>query len=313
MAPAGERFEFWRATFPELDLIPASRRQAENFTGNAVACIGQDGNRFVSVMTQAVSVRSQPDADDYVTLGGMMAGAAIERTGADENAFRADDRLILIDTVRGPKVESFGHHKTYLMLPRQQVMEALGGDAVMRRQPVLRLPDTAAARILWSHLRAIAINAPDLDTHGAASVMQAASLMAMAVLRQSRSEYAQSTSAWRDAELVLSTRQLMEGRVENASLKAEGIAAMLGCSRTRLFAAFQAQEQSLGDYLIEVRMTHARTLLTDPSQSIDHIARITGYADASSFGKAFRRLHGVSPGDWRIAVTAREVKVSRAG
>lgn len=52
-------------------------------------------------------------------------------------------------------------------------------------------------------------------------------------------------------------------------------------------------------YLLDLRMQQAREYLSDPSLSIKSVSRLTGYADATAFGRAFRREHGCSPQAWR--------------
>lgn len=297
-----DRFEVWRETFQDIELTVASRKQARDFDADCIACVGQDGVGFVSVRSPAVIAQFRPDAGDYVTLGGLESGQGVESSARHQTALKSDGRMFLVDAGRAPRVESFGHHKLYLLLPRALAMETMGGDAVMRRQPVLHMPDTGTTRILWAHMRAIAANASGLDAHDAATAMQAASLLALATLRQTRPA-ARSDTGLDDSELVAAAKQIIMQKNGRANLKAEALAAALGCSRNRLFAAFQSCETSLSDLLLEVRMGHARTLLTHPGLGVETIAGAVGYADASSFGKAFRRRHGVSPGEWRAAAS----------
>lgn len=55
------------------------------------------------------------------------------------------------------------------------------------------------------------------------------------------------------------------------------------------------------EYLIRVRMEHARTLLLDPERRILDIAQSIGYADANYFSKAFRNFCGQTPSEFRRA------------
>jgi AraC-like DNA-binding protein len=52
-------------------------------------------------------------------------------------------------------------------------------------------------------------------------------------------------------------------------------------------------------FLLNARMERARALLFETELDIATIASQLGYADASTFGRVFRRIHGVTPGGWR--------------
>lgn len=58
-------------------------------------------------------------------------------------------------------------------------------------------------------------------------------------------------------------------------------------------------------YLISLRMTNARELLTNQSYSIAEVARMVGYDDPLYFSRIFKRYVGVSPKDYRKAAAKR--------
>ncbi|GIP32246.1 helix-turn-helix domain-containing protein [Paenibacillus sp. J2TS4] len=53
------------------------------------------------------------------------------------------------------------------------------------------------------------------------------------------------------------------------------------------------------DFLIELRMRHAKRLLTETADSVQDIAVQTGYGSSISFIRTFKKITGVSPGDFR--------------
>ncbi len=53
------------------------------------------------------------------------------------------------------------------------------------------------------------------------------------------------------------------------------------------------------EYLRSERMQTARQLLADSGKSIKEIASMTGYRSVNSFIKAFKKMYGVTPGDFR--------------
>jgi two-component system, response regulator YesN len=59
---------------------------------------------------------------------------------------------------------------------------------------------------------------------------------------------------------------------------------------------------NFSDYLLEVRMQMARTLLRNPTIKVYEIGCMVGYEDAVSFGRAFKKKVGMSPKEYRDTV-----------
>ncbi|PYI56647.1 hypothetical protein DLM86_04385 [Paenibacillus flagellatus] len=57
-------------------------------------------------------------------------------------------------------------------------------------------------------------------------------------------------------------------------------------------------------YLQQVRNEHACRYLTYTGMSMKDVARACGYADEFHFSKAFRRMNGRSPSDYRLHASA---------
>lgn len=55
------------------------------------------------------------------------------------------------------------------------------------------------------------------------------------------------------------------------------------------------------EWLTERRMAEARRLLLETDENLIAICSRVGYIDTNSFIRLFRRLHGVTPGEWRRA------------
>lgn len=57
--------------------------------------------------------------------------------------------------------------------------------------------------------------------------------------------------------------------------------------------------QTFYDLLNAERMRRAKELLEDPALRINEIAERVGYADTAHFSRVFKKLEGISPGEWR--------------
>ncbi len=78
------------------------------------------------------------------------------------------------------------------------------------------------------------------------------------------------------------------------------LARMLGISETQLKTGFKSMNgTTILQYCINKRIEAARLLLKDNRHSISEIGDIVGYEDHSAFSRAFRRLNGCSPQEWR--------------
>ncbi len=78
------------------------------------------------------------------------------------------------------------------------------------------------------------------------------------------------------------------------------LAAVSGLSRAAFARIFQqALGQAPMQYLTEWRMTLARDHLRAGELTLAQIGARTGYASPYAFAAAFRRHHGVPPGQWR--------------
>jgi AraC-like DNA-binding protein len=93
--------------------------------------------------------------------------------------------------------------------------------------------------------------------------------------------------------------KMLRGRPE-ASWSISAMADFAGMSRTSFLTRFRA---TVGEppmaYLTELRLRRAAGYLSTTNKSVREIAHLTGYGDEASFSKAFSRLFGRPPGQYR--------------
>jgi AraC-like DNA-binding protein len=61
----------------------------------------------------------------------------------------------------------------------------------------------------------------------------------------------------------------------------------------------------LGEWILQRRMTQARLILGESETPVVEVAAQSGFSTVGQFGRQFRRLHGMSPSQWRSSVTHR--------
>jgi LacI family transcriptional regulator len=84
------------------------------------------------------------------------------------------------------------------------------------------------------------------------------------------------------------------------SIGIEQIAEAIGTTRRTLERRFSnATGQTVHDYLIDLRLRHAKRLLRQSSASLRELAPLCGYASLSAFIRMFRQITGQHPNEWR--------------
>jgi len=81
------------------------------------------------------------------------------------------------------------------------------------------------------------------------------------------------------------------------------IAQTLQISRTTLSNLINAEEkQNFYGWINSLRIEHAKTIIAeDPDYTVAQIARLTGFTETSNFSRAFKKVTGYTPSDWRSA------------
>ncbi|OBZ18323.1 hypothetical protein A8L34_01685 [Bacillus sp. FJAT-27264] len=103
--------------------------------------------------------------------------------------------------------------------------------------------------------------------------------------------------------LNLAIRYMEENYHEPLSI--DQLAEVIGSSPRTLSRLFRAQLHcSPSRYLSEIRMKQAKTLLLKTDATLEQIALGTGYSDAYSFGKTFKKHFGISPVRFKNNVSA---------
>lgn len=111
------------------------------------------------------------------------------------------------------------------------------------------------------------------------------------------------------AAIIREMRKYIENHYQDPNLSLEYLGDKFGIGPKYISKLFK--EQSGGkfvDFLIDVRMGHARRLLEETSLSVQEIADRVGYLNAISFSRVFRRVAGCSPSEYREDLARRRAE-----
>ncbi|MFT4146522.1 MAG: AraC family transcriptional regulator [Mobilitalea sp.] len=87
-------------------------------------------------------------------------------------------------------------------------------------------------------------------------------------------------------------------------LTVQGIADYIGISRSQLYRVFMEHYKlSPEQFILEFRIKHACQLLKDSNLSIGSVGYSVGFNDNLYFSKAFKKIKGISPREYRNRIT----------
>lgn len=95
---------------------------------------------------------------------------------------------------------------------------------------------------------------------------------------------------------------VIERCYDDDQLTVESLSLTIFSSRRQLQRSFAEAGTSVQERLYVVRMERAAELLHETSLPIAEVARRVGYRQPPHFAKAFRRLYGRTPSQWRSDV-----------
>jgi len=102
-----------------------------------------------------------------------------------------------------------------------------------------------------------------------------------------------------DWSCVHCLKLLLPEYVMEPGITIERIAEIAGVSSRTLQRALAAEGITYRELIDSARFQVARQKLTDPAASIDEISRLLGYSESTHFTRAFRRIAGRTPSEYR--------------
>ena len=110
------------------------------------------------------------------------------------------------------------------------------------------------------------------------------------------------TSSVANDELLQRVCQLMEEQrlYLNSSLKMTDVATAVGCNRNALSACINnLRNCSFSKFVNTYRVEHAKQLLSQPDTRASEVWMETGFANETTFFRAFKAIVGTTPSEWK--------------
>lgn len=99
--------------------------------------------------------------------------------------------------------------------------------------------------------------------------------------------------------VLTAARRAIAAELVSGSPTAKRIASMMQTSERTLIRRFAEENTSFRSLVDEVRVELATAYLAKPQYSVTDAALLLGYSDVRAFSRAFRRMKGMSPQEWR--------------
>lgn len=300
--PNADRFDCWRAWHPTVSLTPLSESASLELQGEIVRYWAPDGAVFAFTKCDSMDLHfgANNPAGDYLTLSMPVGGGGRATVGKSDMSLRPGGSFYLIDAQRPLRIRMApGFANIHMSLPRRQVIEVMGRDPCAAGPPIVELGSRGLLGMADATLRSLVQRLRELDeAEMAAAVRMVASLVVTGLQRQL--EIPGDVDRPGAYDVLFSTAcRLIELYYADRNLAASTIAAATGCSRAHLYRAFARRGTTFANVLRDVRLSKARALLLGPRpRSIAQVAALTGYADQSSFSRAFHAAVGVTPRAW---------------
>lgn len=103
-----------------------------------------------------------------------------------------------------------------------------------------------------------------------------------------------------NTNLSISIKDYVDSNFDDYSMSLAVVADKFNLSEVYLSQFFKEQMGvNFSTYIENIRMTKAKEYLSDSTFTIGEISRAVGYNSSSAFSRAFKRLHGITPTEYR--------------
>ena len=302
--PRGERAAFVKETL-RANVLPL---EVQHHDSDVALALVRTDLADISLQSLASSdttfwrtaTQARDDAPPTVYLALKRRGRGQVSQDGRQAVVRPGD-LVLTRSTGAATVDMAGgsayHH---LLLPFGQL--ALPERTVRRVTAVPLRPDRPLARVVASHVRQLAASAP-LDPHEAMALARPTVALVRALVAVAAEEPHLARGPLGDTLQHRVVDYLHEHWLDR-DLTVAVIARAHHVSTRHVYHLLASSGISLRDWLRTRRLEACRDQLAGPdawSLRVSDVGKRFGFHDATSFGRAFRRAYGMTPGDWRAA------------
>lgn len=317
----GDKFDWWCT---QMDALIPTRMTTDTNDFHASATLLELGRVDVSVLEfsayDAVRTHKLIQRSDPEWWGLSLISAGSMRLEQHRNAvgIGAGD-LVLYDTSHFFKADvqrhEFRSRVVTMHLPRNLLPLP---DQALQQRAARSLPSTTGAGALLARfLQTLVEQATMLQSDAVDRLGSAAADLAIAFLAHLIDAEAQVPHQTRQRALLHEIKSFIMRNLDQPDLSTASIAAAHHISVRYLHYLFQHENtegQTVAEFVRHGRLERCRIDLMDPhmaNRSVAEIGARWGFPNATIFGRAFKRIYGITPGEHRKRNTTMPVSVNR--
>jgi AraC-like DNA-binding protein len=160
---------------------------------------------------------------------------------------------------------------------------------------------TGVGKLAWQFGRSVFAELGHLESGSEADLADTLSHLVRLTLLEFSGSGAVASFSCR-AILVDRIKSYIQSNLRSPDLSVERMALALNCTARYLHKAFEAEEESISDYIWRLRLERCREELLNPdchNKSITDIAFSWGFNNSAHFSTAFKERFGVAPRSYR--------------
>ncbi len=295
------RFEFWRSLHSHVDLDIPDRTRRGDYRAELLRCVGSDGAEFGYSTSDDTIARFSRPGGEFVMIAMTLSGTVKLRLEDDtERVVAPASGLSVIDGARRLTTATKDHTHVYLAMPRARVLDVLRANDASLGAGFLSLQRRGLTPFLEAQLQTIASVGEQLDARSMAIALKVTQDLALGALAQALPSGSGIEGDEHVDAIFAAACRYIDVNSGRKDLTAASIAHALGYSRASLFRVFGKYGTTIGDRIEAFRFDRAAHLLCSGERlSVEQVALRCGFSSGSSFARAFRRRHGMTPMDFR--------------
>jgi AraC-like DNA-binding protein len=314
-APRFDAFAIWQASLANLfDATLVGEHGAKNFHGEVTGFHLGDTLTFnnASVAQRLVrdAGRVRRSGVDHIMLQYQTSGRLVGDYDDRSVELNTGD-IGFVDFGRATASEDTDFSRITLIVPRERLPQAFRAREL---HGVVLDGNNAATRLLGQYMTALLQSAGQLTASEASAAVNAAFVLAEGAWNAAGElDLEQHSEARRTLRRM--AMNIVDRRLARPDLTPASIAAMLGISRSTLYALFEP-EGGIESHIFARRLDRAFDAIVSDSiraAGIGEIAFASGFKSEAHFSRAFLARFGVRPSEVRRLVTARAVRASAQG
>ena len=290
MLTSGSRFSMQKPTEPFHSTLHAMP------LGDSILC-----QQHASAYTAEHSLRDIARSSADHILAALNLEGSFQYRHDKRRTLSATGDLLIFDTTRPWQLEiPQGDHKVLAMrIERSSLLPLLNAPTL---PTVQKLTDSQFAGLLGGYLRSLAaLDAAPSAAEGQALAENFTGLLALALGAREETRQTAGRTGLKAARLC-AIRKHVEQKLNDPELTPAMVALHFGITPRYLHILFEETGVSFSRWVQTRRLKKCYDDLTDPACARLNIAEIAyrwGFSDQAHFGRCFRSLYGITPGEAR--------------